>query len=468
TPSPTPSPTPSITPSPIPGPPDNNNPGGGPGDEYMKNDLIISEFISNPEGVDGETNEFIEIYNPSDFNVDLSGWKLTNKKGHFYEFLDHIIIEPKQYFSIFRRDFDFTLYNENGKVSLFDPAGSLIYSLSFTEKAPSGNSYNINVKNFNDRGYWSKTPTPGQVNSAKKEDQTEDLKDPKNEEKTSQKDQKQDPDQACQTIKEIEKINNLNNKTCVNLKGLIISDKNFLSDDFSYYLELEKGGVQITFSEDFDIKKGDLLELNGEFRITKQRNYVKIENFEDFDKLGFKDVTYQDLSKIDKNEYKKITGSAVKFSGVLEKRHFNVYYFHAPAKDDLNFKTYIKKEGVEGLEDLEVLAQYQIYGILEADRVLVSKIEKQRDAKEKSKQEEPDQGGSQNTDLENKNNEILQKTTDQKDLITEKMEIKTNDLLQKPGDNLQNFLIIDNLSTEPTGKNQLKEKLALVLRSFLE
>jgi len=40
-------------------------------------DLIINEFELNPDGTDSG-NEWVELFNPSDNSIDLSGWSLKN------------------------------------------------------------------------------------------------------------------------------------------------------------------------------------------------------------------------------------------------------------------------------------------------------------------------------------------------------------------------------------------------------
>jgi len=69
TPTPTPTPLPSSTPNPTPTPaPSNSN----------FNHIVISE-IQLTAGLGKTANDFIELYNPADSSVDLSGWKLRKK-----------------------------------------------------------------------------------------------------------------------------------------------------------------------------------------------------------------------------------------------------------------------------------------------------------------------------------------------------------------------------------------------------
>jgi len=94
--------------------------------------LIISELFPNPKNNE-KTNEFIEIYNPNNFEVSLKNWGLrdSSKSGYFVIKKDKIL-KPFEYFAIYRKDFKFALNNSGGEtVSLFAPNENKKSSVSY-------------------------------------------------------------------------------------------------------------------------------------------------------------------------------------------------------------------------------------------------------------------------------------------------------------------------------------------------
>ena len=57
-----------------------------------ESDIVITEIMYNPPGED--TLEFIELYNKSDFGVNLTGWKFVKGITHS---LSGTFISPKSY-----------------------------------------------------------------------------------------------------------------------------------------------------------------------------------------------------------------------------------------------------------------------------------------------------------------------------------------------------------------------------------
>lgn len=112
-------------------------------------DIIINEFFSDPSPVIGlPEEEFVEIYNRSNYPFDLAGWKLTD--GNSNATLTSQIILPKEYWIVTSSSAatlftplgktigvsNFPTLNNNGdKIILIDPSGlkidSLIYNLKW-------------------------------------------------------------------------------------------------------------------------------------------------------------------------------------------------------------------------------------------------------------------------------------------------------------------------------------------------
>ena len=78
---------------------------------------IINEILPNPTGSD-TGNEWIELYNPSDAQIDLNGWEIRDKTGSFS--LDGFIVAPKGYLVVYP---SVSLNNSDEELTLDDNQG---------------------------------------------------------------------------------------------------------------------------------------------------------------------------------------------------------------------------------------------------------------------------------------------------------------------------------------------------------
>jgi competence ComEA-like helix-hairpin-helix protein len=122
--------------------------------------VFINEILPNPEGAD-ETNEWIEIYNSNNFDVDLSGWQIQDRTGTIATFtIPSITKILATGFLVFKRpETKIMLNNDGDGINLITPDGKIIDSVGFLS-APIRQSYN---KHNNDWA-WSTNPTPGATN----------------------------------------------------------------------------------------------------------------------------------------------------------------------------------------------------------------------------------------------------------------------------------------------------------------
>jgi len=135
--------------------------------------IIISEILPSPEGPDAE-NEWIEIFNQNDFEVNLFQWKIKDKEGKIttYAFSKETIISSKEYLVLFRSLTKITMNNSKDKLFLIQPNEEIIDSVAY-EKAPQNQSYNKTGLNWS----WSNTLTPGKANILPQKPLSEDIKD---------------------------------------------------------------------------------------------------------------------------------------------------------------------------------------------------------------------------------------------------------------------------------------------------
>ncbi len=124
-------------------------------------ELQITEVLPYPEA-DDRTNEYIEIYNPTDSAIDLKNWQLrdASAKG-LYTFSTETILPPHTFLAIYRTTFSFALNNTGDTVSLLAPSGAVTSTISYAS-ARKGVSYNLDDAAGTWR--WSRHLTPNAPN----------------------------------------------------------------------------------------------------------------------------------------------------------------------------------------------------------------------------------------------------------------------------------------------------------------
>lgn len=156
------------------------------------NDLVINEIMADPNPpVNLPDYEYLELYNRTDFDIDMSGWQIQT--GIHKKTIDTLVLKAKSYlivsgtkgassFEPFGKVFAFSSFNLNNRgetVSVRDAGGQLISQVSYSEdwyrddaKSKGGWSLEqINPANYcSGRENWkvSENPkggTPGAQNS---------------------------------------------------------------------------------------------------------------------------------------------------------------------------------------------------------------------------------------------------------------------------------------------------------------
>lgn len=116
----------------------------------------INELLPNPS----DTEEFIELFNCGNADVNLKNWSLrdASKTGH-YTFKEDTIVQPRSYLTIMRSTFSFALNNTNESVTLLNPQGTVIDTISYL-KSNKDASYSLSLSGWR----WSPLITPNAVN----------------------------------------------------------------------------------------------------------------------------------------------------------------------------------------------------------------------------------------------------------------------------------------------------------------
>jgi DNA/RNA endonuclease YhcR with UshA esterase domain len=149
--------------------------------------VSITEIFPNPKGSDRE-GEFIELYNSSDKEIDLTGWRLEIKGGRSFEFGEFFNksrkISAGGFLVLYRAESNLILDNNGGEIKLFAPGKSRAAQILQYDSAEEGLSFadtqkldlqkpSTATKNFLNNSLslkywvWSETPTPGAANQIK-------------------------------------------------------------------------------------------------------------------------------------------------------------------------------------------------------------------------------------------------------------------------------------------------------------
>jgi cysteine-rich repeat protein len=137
-------------------------------------DILISEIFPNPTG-DETRQEFIELYNAGDREVDLTGWSVGSgsKKyiitGNKNNPRKNNIIKSKNFLVIYRTESRLALNNSGGEVSVYQPLKDDPYQTLKYDKAEESRSYDYVSSQNGELIYdWSETVTPDKENVIKK------------------------------------------------------------------------------------------------------------------------------------------------------------------------------------------------------------------------------------------------------------------------------------------------------------
>lgn len=124
--------------------------------------LDITELLPNPAAPKTDAaDEFIELYNPNDELVDLTGYKLQTgiTYSHSYEFNDQVL-GPHTYRAFYVSETGVVLTNSAGKARLIDPSGQVMSETADYTDAGEGMSWSL----VGSVWQWSSSITPGAPN----------------------------------------------------------------------------------------------------------------------------------------------------------------------------------------------------------------------------------------------------------------------------------------------------------------
>jgi len=139
--------------------------------------VVINEILPSPEGPN-EKDEWIEIFNKSELEVELSNWQITDTAGKTrkYTFPKGTKIPSQGFLVLSRPTTKITLNNDNDGLNLIQADGEIVDSVMY-QKAPRGQSYNLTESGsratakgeeeslLSSPWQWSTLLTPGSKNT---------------------------------------------------------------------------------------------------------------------------------------------------------------------------------------------------------------------------------------------------------------------------------------------------------------
>lgn len=128
---------------------------------FQPADFFISEFMSDPVGSDDE--EWVEIYNASEQDINLAGWRLDDAEGGSrpYVFNASSTIAAGQFLLLYKNISRLSLNNQGDEVRLLTPLENLWQAVTY-EKLPEGQSQAWDL--INQEWFVSEQPSPGAAN----------------------------------------------------------------------------------------------------------------------------------------------------------------------------------------------------------------------------------------------------------------------------------------------------------------
>ena len=122
--------------------------------------IFINEILPSPQGADAE-NEWIEIFNANDFEVELWGWQIKDATGatKTYAFPKDTKIQANNFLVLPRTQSKIVLQNNGDGLKLLSPLEEVVHQVNYA-KAPRNQSYNRTASGW----VWSATLTPGKEN----------------------------------------------------------------------------------------------------------------------------------------------------------------------------------------------------------------------------------------------------------------------------------------------------------------
>jgi len=271
----------------------------------FSNEIIINEILAKP--LTSPADEFIELYNTGQVDIDLSGWQLDdiiNGGSSPYTIPNDTIIPALSYLSFYSSDTGISLNDTGDTARLIDPnseeKSKVIYAL-----AKRGQSYSL----FGNIWQWTVSLTPGAANilTLESEEVTTDI-------------------QIIET--DIFGAREQPDEVVVSVTGIVTVLPGKLSSQY-FYIQNQFSGIQIyNYSKDFPLLNlGDEIRITGELDTVSGERRIKIASANDIKILSTHPPPEPIEIKIDDIE-ESYEGEYVEVIGIVSKTSGNTFYVH--------------------------------------------------------------------------------------------------------------------------------------------
>jgi hypothetical protein len=322
-------------------------------DEIIEDDgnidfIELSEFLPNPEGSDEA--EFIELFNPTENSIDLSGLKIDDEEGGSKPYVvpEGTTVNAGSYIVFSREDTGIALNNTGDAVRLLYSDGALIKQVSYT-KGPEAESY---AQDTHRDFHWTSSVTPGKINIITR-----------TEEDTSKENETEETSVAVR----ISELGNYDIGDDVTVSGVVAVVAGILGSQYFYIADVETvsstPGVQVyMYKREFpEMKIGDTAHVSGKIAESQGSLRIKTTNMDDIIVEDSQiDISAEKLEIIAVKDVD--SGSFVEINGeVTELKTSHMYV--DDGTDEI--KIYFKK-GAEINKD-----EYKVRDILEVKGIVV-------------------------------------------------------------------------------------------------
>lgn len=229
--------------------------------------IRVSEIFPDPEGSDTE-EEFIELYNEGEYEVDISGWYIDDTEGGSRAFRvpDGTVIAPKQYMVFDRTLTGIALNNTNDSARLLFPDKTLAEEIIMSEVLEGA----VFIKQGIGEWVWSSSGTPGEANIF-----TAIVVEMQKKKKIKGKDGKIISKTTIEDLREHEPGD------LVMVQGTVAVKPGIFSTTVFYIVN--RAGIQISMPKKLmpKIEVGDVVELTGVLSEIKGERRIGVKNKED-------------------------------------------------------------------------------------------------------------------------------------------------------------------------------------------
>lgn len=265
---------------------------------------VMPKSYQDELGVEGK--EFIEIYNNSNQEADLTGWKLTfitlDNKTSSYTF-SAIKMDPFGYLTLsyyagakINLKTNLRLNDEGGTIGLSDYNGKQVNEIKYQNPAIN-HSYSF----IDDQWQWTGFITPGLKNQANL-DQTH-----------------EGAEVATNSISAARE--NSDGKE-LSVVGVVTAIPGSISDSY-FYIQDETGGLQVySYHHDFPaLKAGDRVKVKGSLSTVAGERRIKIMDHRDIEKIASdlppapKETSISQINESSEGVYAEVSGLLIQSSG---------------------------------------------------------------------------------------------------------------------------------------------------------